>query len=171
MNAKKKINAPGAAENNQAVEAAVDTAKPEEVAAGITDTAPETEENVKEEKNKKGKKGKKGKNCKGVWAVEMKGPYGWEHIAIAFLKNGEYLGAGPNHYAVGAYKVSGNTLDVSVNVTQCGKLRTMFGKKSMDDLQITSKCKIENNKIVGTSKAKGVKNLDVLIRLTKIGSL
>ena len=35
-------------------------------------------------------------SCEGVWVVEMKGPYGWERIAIAFLKNGEYLGAGPN---------------------------------------------------------------------------
>ena len=36
-------------------------AKPEEVAAEVPDTAPETEEKVKEEK---GKKGKKGKSCK-----------------------------------------------------------------------------------------------------------
>ncbi len=75
MKAEKKINAPGAAENKPAVVAAVDdTAKPEEVAAEIPDTAPETEEKVKEEKSRKGKKGK---SCKGVWAVEMKGPYGW----------------------------------------------------------------------------------------------
>ncbi len=169
MKAEKEINAPGAAEYKPAVVATLDdAAKPEEVAAGVPDTAPETEEKVKEEK---GKKGKKGESCKGVWVVEMKGPYGWEHIAIAFMKNGEYLGAGPNHYALGTYKVSGNTLDVSITVTQCGKLRTMFGKKSMEDLQITSKCKIENDKIVGTSKAKGVKNFDVLIRLNKIGSL
>jgi hypothetical protein len=169
MKAEKKINAPGAAAYKPAVVTTLDdTAKPEEVAAEVPDTAPETEEKVKEEK---GKKGKKGKSCKGIWVVEMKGPYGWEHIAIAFMKNGEYLGAGPNHYAVGAYKVSGNTLDVSITVTQCGKLRTMFGKKSMEDLQITSKCKFEKNKIVGVSKAKGVKKFDVLIRLTRIGSL
>ena len=110
-------------------------------------------------------------SCEGVWAVEMKGSYGWEHIAIAFMKNGEYQGAGPNHYAVGTYKVDGDTLDITVTVTQCGKLRTIFGKKSMSNLQITSKCKIENNKIIGTSKAKGVKNFDVLLRLTRIGKL
>lgn len=169
MGIKKKTMSSGTATTKTpVVDTVEDTTKPEEVAAEVPDTAPETEEMVKE---KKDKKGKKGKSCKGVWSVEMKGPYGWEHISIAFMKNGEYLGAGPNHYAVGTYKVSGNTLDVSATVTQCGKLRTLFGKKSMEDLRITSKCKIENNKIVGTSKAKGVKNFDVLIRFTKIGSL
>ena len=137
MGTKKKTMSSGTATTKTpVVDTVEDTTKPEEVAAEVPDTAPETEEMVKE---KKDKKGKKGKSCKGVWSVEMKGPYGWEHISIAFMKNGEYLGAGPNHYAVGTYKVSGNTLDVSATVTQCGKLRTLFGKKSMEDLRITSK--------------------------------
>ena len=104
MKAKKKIDVLGAAENKPAVVAAVDdTAKPGEVAAEAPATAAEMEKKVKEEKGKN--KGKKGKvSCKGVWTVDMKGPYGWEHIAMAFMKNGEYLGAGPNHYSVGSYK-------------------------------------------------------------------
>ncbi len=110
-------------------------------------------------------------SCEGVWAVEMKGPYGWERIAIAFMKNGEYLGAGPNHYAVGEYKEDGDNLEVSVNVTQCGQVRTIFGLKSASNLKITSKCRIEKNKIIGTSKAKGIKNLDVMIRLTRLDKL
>jgi hypothetical protein len=110
-------------------------------------------------------------SCEGVWVVEMKGPYGWERIAIAFLKNGEYLGAGPNHYSVGSYKEDGDNLEVSVVVTQYGQLRTIFGKKFAGKLQITSKCKIEKNKITGTSKAKGIKNFDVMLRLTRVDSL
>jgi hypothetical protein len=108
-------------------------------------------------------------SCEGVWVVEMKGPYGWERIAFAFLKNGEYLGAGPNHYSVGTYREDGENLEISVVVTQHGQLRTIFGKKFSNKLQITSKCKIEKNKIIGTSKAKGMKNFDVLLRLTKAG--
>ena len=110
-------------------------------------------------------------SCEGVWVVEMKGPYGWERIAIAFLKDGDYLGAGPNHYAVGTYKEDGENFEMSVVVTQHGQLRTIFGKKFAGKLQVTAKCKIEKDQIIGTSKAKGIKNFDVLLRLSRIDSL
>lgn len=55
-------------------------------------------------------------SCEGIWKVEMKGPYGWERIGVAFMKNGEYLAGGPNHYSVGSYKVQGDTLEISVTV-------------------------------------------------------
>jgi hypothetical protein len=103
--------------------------------------------------------------------VEMKGPYGWERIAMAFMKNGEYLGAGPNHYSVGSYKEDGNDVQISTTVTQCGALRTIFGQKPPHKLQITSKGKIEKDKIIGRSRAKGIKKYDVMLRLTKVGSL
>ena len=109
-------------------------------------------------------------SCEGIWVVEMKGPYGWERIAIAFLKNGEYLGAGPNHYSVGTYKEDGDNFETSVVVTQHGQLRTIFGKKFAGKLRITSKGKIEKDIITGTSKAKGMKDFDVLLRLTRVGS-
>lgn len=110
-------------------------------------------------------------SCEGIWVVEMKGPYGWERIAIAFMKDGKYLGAGPNHYAVGSYKEDGENFEMSVALTQYGQLRTIFGKKFAGKIQITSKGKIEKNKITGTSKAKGVKNFDVLIRLTRVDDI
>jgi hypothetical protein len=110
-------------------------------------------------------------SCKGVWMVEMKGPYGWERIAMAFMKNGEYLGAGPNHYSVGSYKEDGNDVQISITVTRCGALRTIFGQKPPHKLQITSKGKIEKDKIIGTSKAKGIKKYDIMLRLTRVGSL
>jgi hypothetical protein len=60
---------------------------------------------------------------------------------------------------------------MSVVVTQHGQLRTIFGKKFAGKLQITSKCKIEKDKIIGTSKAKGIKNFDVMLRLARVDSL
>jgi hypothetical protein len=48
-------------------------------------------------------------------------------------------------------------------------MRTMFGKKITKQLQITSKCKIEKDKIVGVSKAKDMKGFDVMLQLTKAG--
>jgi hypothetical protein len=110
-------------------------------------------------------------SCQGVWAVEMKGPYGWERIAIAFMKNGEYLGAGPNHYSVGSYKEDGDNFEMSVVVNQCGQLRTIFGKKFAGKIKVTSKCKIEKDKISGTSKAEGLKKFDVMLRLIRIDNL
>jgi len=107
-------------------------------------------------------------SCEGIWVVEMKGPYGWERIAIAFLKNGEYLGAGPNHYSVGSYKQDGDKFEMSVVVTQHGQLRTIFGNKFAGKIQITLDGKIEDDKIIGTSKAKGMKHFDVMVRLTRV---
>ena len=64
---------------------------------------------------------------------------------MAFLKNGEYMGAGPNHYSVGKYKEDGENYEMSVVVTQHGQLRTIFGKKFAGKLHVTSKGKIEKN--------------------------
>ena len=60
----------------------------------------------------------------------MKGPYGWEKIAFPFLKKGEYLGAGPNHYSVGTYKEDGENLEISVVVTQNGQHANHVRKKN-----------------------------------------
>ena len=110
-------------------------------------------------------------DCNGIWVVEMKGPYCWERIGTAFMNDGKYLGAGPNHYAVGDYKKDGNSIEMSIKVTQHGELRTIFGRKSDNDLQVTSKLKVEKNRMIGISKAKGRKNFDVMIRLVRIGNL
>ena len=85
-------------------------------------------------------------SCEGIWEVEMRGPYGWERIVTAFMRNGEYLGASANHYSVGSYKQDGDDLEISVHITQYGDLRTVFGRKSMTKLHVTSKCKIKKNK-------------------------
>ena len=110
-------------------------------------------------------------SCEGVWKVEMKGPYGWECIATAFMKNGEYLGASSDHYSVGSYQQDGDDLEISMNVTQYGDVRPVFGRKHAKELQVTTKCKIKKNRITGTSKAKGIKKYDIMIRFTRIGNL
>ena len=56
-------------------------------------------------------------------------------------------------------------------MTQYGALRTIFGRKSAENLYITSKFKFENNQYIGTSRAKSIKKYDVMLRLTKVGSL
>ena len=110
-------------------------------------------------------------SCEGIWRLEIKGPYGWENFATAFMKNGKYLGASANHYSVGSYKEDGDKLVISTNTVQYGAVRTVFGKKHADKLQVTIECKIKKNKIIGTSKAKGIKNFEVLVRLTRLDSL
>ena len=110
-------------------------------------------------------------SCEGVWSVEMKGPYGWERLATAFMRNGEYLGASADHYAVGSYKEDGDDLEISMVVKQYGALRTVFGRKSADKLQVIANCKIKKDKIIGTSKAKGIKNFDIQLRFTRLDSL
>jgi len=110
-------------------------------------------------------------SCEGVWSVEIKGPYGWERIATAFMKGGKYLGASASHYSVGSYKEDGDTLEISISLTQFADVRTVFGTKYADKLQITYQCEIKKNKITGIGKAKGIKKHDILVRFTKLESL
>jgi hypothetical protein len=110
-------------------------------------------------------------SCEGVWSVEMKGPYGWERLATAFMRDGDYLGGSADHYTVGSYKEDGDNLEISMVVKQYGAIRTIFGRKSADKLQVMAKCKIKKNKIIGTGKAKGIKNFDIQLRFTRLDSL
>jgi hypothetical protein len=110
-------------------------------------------------------------SCEGVWSVEIKGPYGWERIATAFMKDGKYLGASASHYSVGRYKEDGDNLEISITTTQYANVRTVFGTKSADILQITYQCEIKKNKIIGTGKAKGIKKYEILVRFARLDSL
>ena len=110
-------------------------------------------------------------SCEGIWKVEIKGPYGWESIATAFMKDGKYLGASASHYSVGRYKEDGDNLELLVKLRQYANLRTVFGIKSTDTIEVTYKCKVKNNKITGTGAAKGVKKHKLQIRLTKLDKL
>jgi len=107
-------------------------------------------------------------SCEGIWQVEVKGPYGWERVATAFMRAGHYWAASADHYSVGSYKEDGDKFELSIVLTQYGDLRSMFGIKKPEKLQIISKCKIKKNKIIGTSKAKGIKNFELLYRLSNL---
>lgn len=48
----------------------------------------------------------------GIWKVEILGPFGWEAVATAFLEKGRYLGASQDHYTIGQYEVSGDSIKV-----------------------------------------------------------
>ena len=109
--------------------------------------------------------------CEGVWKVEITTPYGWERIGTAFMQNGQYLAASANHYSIGTYKQDGEDVEISTVITQYGDYRTLFGKKDMVNLHVKSRCKIDENGIVGRSKAEGRKNSDILIRLTRLADL
>jgi len=110
-------------------------------------------------------------SCEGVWSVEIKGPYGWERIATAFMEDGKYLGASASHYSVGRYKEDGDNLEISIATTQFADVRTIFGTKYADKLQITYQCEIKKNKITGTGRAKGIKKHEILVRFTRLDGL
>jgi hypothetical protein len=110
-------------------------------------------------------------SCEGVWSVEIKGPYGWERIATAFMEDGKYLGASASHYSVGRYKEDGDNLEISIATTQFADVRTIFGTKYADKLQITYRCEIKKNKITGKGRAKGIKKHEILVRFTRLDGL
>jgi hypothetical protein len=56
-------------------------------------------------------------------------------------------------------------------LTRHAEMRTLFGTKRADKVQITFQCEVKKNKIIGTGKAKGIKKFELLTRLTKLDDL
>ena len=110
-------------------------------------------------------------SCEGVWRVEMMGPYGWESIATAFMKDGQYFEASANHYTVGTYKVDGDKLEISDATTQYGASRTLLGTNFMEKMPTKSRCDIKENEITGTTRAKDIESHEIRIRLTRLESI
>jgi len=50
-------------------------------------------------------------NCEGIWKVEITTPYGWERIATAFMRNGDYLAASSTYKNVMVRDVGQNRYD------------------------------------------------------------
>jgi hypothetical protein len=107
-------------------------------------------------------------NCEGIWKVEIYSPYGWERIATAFMKSGEYLAASANHYSVGTYTQDGDDVKISTEVTQHGDLRTVFGMKTADKMHVVSRCTLKQDELLGKSVAQGKEGHDIQIRLTRL---
>ena len=107
----------------------------------------------------------------GVWKIEFKGPYGWEKLGTAFLKDGRYLAASADHYSVGSYEVNDDIFTADIEVTQYGKVRAAYGsKKRQMGHRIDGKIKKED-KIVGYANPSTGKKFDVKVRLTRLGDL
>ncbi len=107
----------------------------------------------------------------GVWKVELMGPYGWERLATAFLKDGRYLAASANHYATGGYTSDDDSLKADLEVIQHGKCRAIFGsKKRHMSISLDAKIKKEE-KIVGRARSQEGKKIEMKMRLTRLGDL
>ena len=110
-------------------------------------------------------------SVEGVWKVEFKGPYGWEKLGTAFLKDGRYLAGSADHYSVGSYETSEEAFSANIAVTQFGKVRAAYGsKKRQMDHRIDGKIKKED-KIVGHANPSEGKKFDVKVRMTRLGDL
>ena len=107
----------------------------------------------------------------GVWKVEMLGPYGWERVSTAFLRDGRYLAASADHYTTGRYAVDEGVLTADLVVEQHGKVRAIYGSKKKH-LSIRYEAKIKKEtKIVGKSRSTGGKKFEVKMRLTRLADL
>ena len=109
--------------------------------------------------------------CDGIWKVEIATAYGWERIATAFMKNGEYLAASASHYSVGSYTQKGDNVEISADVKQYADLRTVFGLKTTGKLHVISKCKIKKDEMNGKSRVKGKKKHEILVHYTRLDTL
>jgi hypothetical protein len=110
-------------------------------------------------------------SIEGVWKVEAMGPYGWERIATAFLKDGRYLGASADHYSTGSYELADDVFTADLHLHQHGKVRAVYGTKKKEmDTRLEGNLKKEG-KIVGRSQSTGNKKFEVKMRLIRLGDL
>ena len=108
-------------------------------------------------------------SVEGVWKVEVIGPYGWEKMATASVRDGHYFGASVDHYSTGSYEVDGDALTVNLQVVQHGKVRAVYGsKKRKMSIQLKLKIKKEN-KMVGESYLTTGKKHTLKTRLIRLG--
>ncbi len=89
----------------------------------------------------------------GIWKVEMLTTYDWEARATAFLRDGNYWGAGAQHYAVGNYKVDGTKFLADIVIVNHGEPRTLFGRK-VDRYEIAIEAEISGDVFTGVGKDK-----------------
>ena len=100
-------------------------------------------------------------SVEGIWKVEMMGPYGWEKVSTALLKDGRFFGASVDHYSTGSYEFADNILTADLHLNQHGKVRAVYGTKKREmDTRLEGKLKKEG-KIVGKSLAAGKKQFEV----------
>ena len=89
----------------------------------------------------------------GIWKLEMLTTHDWEARATAFLRDGNYWGAGAQHYAVGNYKVDGTKFLADIVIVNHGEPRTLFGRK-VDRYEIAIEAEISGDVFTGVGKDK-----------------
>lgn len=110
-------------------------------------------------------------SVEGVWKVEMLGPYGWEIISTAILREGHFFAASAEHHSLGSYETDGADLVVKARVTQDGKVQTIFGEtKKHVDMRIEAKQK-KSGKIVGFAHPADNQDFDIKMRMTRLQKL
>lgn len=68
-------------------------------------------------------------NVDGIWYIEIFGLYGWESIGVLLLSHGNVMGGGDNHYSVGSYTLSKDSITISMSLNyKKEKMRTLFGE-------------------------------------------
>ena len=107
----------------------------------------------------------------GVWKVEMLGPYGWEKMSTAIVRDGQYFAASTEHHSVGDYEEDGEKITVRARITQDGKMRTVFGEtKKRLEMRIDAEHN-KSGKVVGFAYPADNKNFKVKVRLTRLEKL
>jgi len=93
----------------------------------------------------------------------------WESRATAYFRDGNYWGAGAQHYAVGNYKVDGTKLLADIMIVTHGEPRTLFGKK-VDRYEIAIEAEISGDVFTGVGKDRSGKHV-IQYRGTRLADL
>ena len=65
----------------------------------------------------------------GIWTVDYYGAFGWENAGVLVLEKGRAVGGGNNHFSIGTYESSGQSITIELTLEYIGTPRTLFGEK------------------------------------------
>lgn len=106
----------------------------------------------------------------GIWSTGLYGLFGWETTGILVFEKGRAIGGGNNHYSVGRYEESGDSVHISLLYDYYGTPRTIFGAADKN-ISVSIDGKHKDGAIEGEISRTDKPAQTVAYRLTRLAEL
>jgi len=108
----------------------------------------------------------------GIWRMEIFGLYGWESIGVLVLTDGDVVGGGNHHYAVGSYEQADDQLRITLALNYRDVPRTLFGEARNQFTAIFEGTpSVEDNRFRGSMYRPDKREMSVACRLKRRADL
>lgn len=109
-------------------------------------------------------------SIEGLWTTEICGPFGWETVGVLVLSNGVAAGGNNNHFSLGAYRETGEAVEIELAIDFYGTPRSIFGVRERS-IEVSISGRRENGLIEAQAHREGDVKHIVECRLRKRSDL